>query len=167
MHVHRANVRANGVSFPLGSVLRAERPSRDTAITTMNVAPVENKKRKILVVDDSKTMLFVLRTHLTDRSLEFLEASDGETAMRCALRQQPDVIISDVQMPGMSGIELCRLVKRAPGLRSTRLVLMSSKWTRERRREVEQIGIDGILEKPVDPQRLERLISRLTQEKLP
>lgn len=116
---------------------------------------------KILFVDDSRTMLFVLRAHLSGCNFEFLEAPDGMTAMRCAMKVRPSVIISDVEMPGVSGIDLCRLVRSAPGLTHTRLILISSKWTTARRREVESIGVDGMLPKPLDPDMLKQLVMSL------
>ena len=116
---------------------------------------------KVLFVDDSRTMLFVLRVHLAGSNLELLEAPDGVSAMRCAMKTQPSIIISDVEMPGLSGIELFRMVRSAPGLQHTRVILISSKWTTARRREVESIGVDGILPKPIDPDILKRMITAL------
>lgn len=116
---------------------------------------------KILFVDDSRTMLFVLRAHLSGCNFQFLEAPDGTTAMRYALKERPIVIISDVEMPGVSGIDLCRLVRSAPGLKHTRLILISSKWTTARRSEVESIGVDGMLPKPIDPDVLKQMVMSL------
>jgi putative two-component system response regulator len=116
---------------------------------------------KILFVDDSRTMLFVLRAHLSGCHFELLDAPDGVTAMRYAMKVRPAVIISDVEMPGVSGIDLCRLVRSAPGLKHTRMILISSKWTTARRREVESIGVDGMLPKPIEPDVLKQMVVSL------
>lgn len=120
-----------------------------------------NPSRKILFVDDSRTMLFVLRAHLSGCNFELLDAADGVAAMRCALKERPSIIISDVEMPGLSGIELFRLVRSAPGLKHTRVILISSKWTVARRREVDALGVDGVLSKPIEPDLLKSTILSL------
>lgn len=133
--------------------------ARTASASPITAAAIPNPK--VLFVDDSRTMLFVLRVHLAGCNLELLEASDGVSAMRCAMKTRPAIIISDVEMPGLSGIELCRMVRGAPGLQHTSVVLISSKWTIARRREVESIGVDGILPKPIDPIVLTQMVRAL------
>jgi CheY-like chemotaxis protein len=117
--------------------------------------------KKILLVDDSKTVIHMLRTYLMGTDCEFVQESNGRDSLRCALRERPALIISDIEMPEMDGVELGRAVRSAPGLRASRLVLISSKWTQERRSAV--AAIDGVtmLMKPVDPAALSRLVADL------
>lgn len=118
-----------------------------------------DKPLRILLVDDSTTVRLVLRTYLMGRGAEFHAESDGASALRTVLREHPDVVISDVEMPQMTGLELCEAIRTLPALVDVRLVLISSKWTPERRREARRIGVDLCLEKPVDPQALESILT--------
>ena len=126
-----------------------------------SITPAALPIPKVLFVDDSRTMLFVLRVHLAGCNLELLEAPDGVSAMRCAMKTRPAIIISDVEMPGLSGIELCRMIRGAPGLQHTSVILISSKWTTAKRREVEAIGVEGVLPKPIDPSVLTQMVRAL------
>ena len=117
--------------------------------------------KTILLVDDSRTVTCVLRTYLMGNGWNFIHESDGEQGLRRALREHPDLVVSDIEMPNRSGLELCECLKAAPGLRHTKVVLISSRWTTERRLSAKQAGADGWLNKPVTEEALLRLVKRL------
>lgn len=121
--------------------------------------PIE--RRRVLVVDDSQTVVHVLRAYLMNLNLDFDSASDARTAMRMILKNPPSLIISDIQMPGMDGIEFCRALRSTHGLSRTRFLLMSSRWTDERRRDAQRLGVDGCLQKPISAEQLAQLVTRL------
>jgi len=120
-------------------------------------------QKKILLVDDSPTVTCVLRTYLMGHDWDFIHEPDGEQGLRRALTDRPNVIVSDIEMPHRSGLELCATVKSAPGLGHVRVILISSKWTDERRAQAKAAGVDGWLAKPVDEQALLSLVSSLLQ----
>jgi len=66
----------------------------------------------ILVVDDEPQIRRVLRSTLTFRGYELVEAASGEEALELARKVKPDLILLDVNLPGMSGIETCREIRR-------------------------------------------------------
>jgi two-component system, OmpR family, KDP operon response regulator KdpE len=66
-----------------------------------------NVKKRILVVDDESQITRVLRTALTGSGYEIRTAEDGHAGLRLAREWQPDLVITDVSMPNMTGIELC------------------------------------------------------------
>ena len=68
-------------------------------------------RKKILVVDDSKTALFMVTTILKKEPYELITAHDGQQAVEVAAAQQPDLILMDVIMPRMTGFEACRELK--------------------------------------------------------
>jgi two-component system KDP operon response regulator KdpE len=70
-------------------------------------------KKRILVVDDESQIARVLRTALTGSGYEVRTADDGHTGLRSAREWQPDLVITDVSMPNISGIELCRQIRAA------------------------------------------------------
>ena len=116
------------------------------------------RRPKILLVDDSRTVVSVLRTYLMGHDLDFLEANGGREALSLIMRERPLAVISDVDMPEVSGLDVCRAVRASRVLRSMRLVLISSKWTAERRSEADELEVDARFAKPVDGARLARLI---------
>lgn len=118
-------------------------------------------KKRVLLVDDSQTIICVMRAFLMDTDCELLVAADADGALKMVLREQPDLVISDIQMPGMSGLDLCRVLRGAPRLRGVRLVLISGSWSNERQEEARRIGVDGCLQKPVNPEQLVTMVKRL------
>jgi CheY-like chemotaxis protein len=118
-----------------------------------------DRRRKILLVDDSRTVVSVLRTYLMGHGFEFLEANGGRKALSLVMRERPAAVVSDVDMPEVSGLDVCRAVRASPVLRDTKLVLISSKWTPELEAEANDLAVDARFSKPVDGGRLARLIS--------
>lgn len=80
----------------------------------------------ILIVDDEAEIVELLEMLLDGDGLRVLGAYDGTTALRIAREEHPDLVISDVMMPGLDGRELCRAIKSDPQLASTSIVLMSA-----------------------------------------
>lgn len=109
--------------------------------------------RKVLLVDDHEAILVVLERLLAQPSVKFLRASTGVDALRVARAEHPDVILLDVCMPGMDGLEVCDAIKRDPNLVGTRVILMSAILGEKGLQEgEEEVGADGYLGKPFDPE---------------
>jgi CheY-like chemotaxis protein len=117
------------------------------------------RRPKILLVDDSRTVLSVLRTYLMGHDFDFLQADGGKEALSLVMRERPAAVISDVDMPEVSGLDLCRAVRASRVLRATKLVLISSKWTPEREAEADDLEVDARFCKPIDSDQLAQLIS--------
>jgi CheY-like chemotaxis protein len=77
-------------------------------------------KKKILVVDDSRTALFMVTTILRKERHELVTASDGEQALEMAESERPDLILMDVIMPRKTGFEACRELKRREDTKAIR-----------------------------------------------
>jgi CheY-like chemotaxis protein len=116
---------------------------------------------KILLVDDTRTMVEVLKVHLMGRGHAFLTAGDGMAALAIARRERPDLVISDVLMPRLSGLGLCKELKRTPETAHTPIVLISSQWNNERRLEALHAGAVACLDKPVQASWLAKVVDRL------
>lgn len=80
---------------------------------------------KILVVDDEPHMCEILRRILEKEGYEVITARDGETALRLAREEKPDVILLDVVMPGIDGVEVCRRVREMSPV--TRVIYFTAK----------------------------------------
>jgi two-component system, OmpR family, KDP operon response regulator KdpE len=113
-----------------------------------------NKKR-ILVVDDEPQITRVLRTALTGSGYEVRTAEDGHAALRAAREWQPDLVITDVSMPNMTGIELCgQLRAESP----VPIIVLSVKGEERTKVEALDAGADDYLTKPIG---MDELLARV------
>jgi signal transduction histidine kinase len=120
----------------------------------------------ILVVDDTPDRLRLTVEMLTRSGYRVLTARDGREGYQIAEQAGPDLIVSDVAMPVMDGIELCRLVRAHDRLRWTPILLMSAlRKDSESAVRGLRAGADDYLEVPFDPERLLTKIARLVERK--
>ncbi|WP_052507576.1 response regulator [Desulfonatronovibrio magnus] len=99
---------------------------------------MKNERKKILVVDDEKDLCRILSNLFTSEGgYQVLTAYDGETAMRAAIRERPDLILLDIVMPGMTGGELAEELQDNPVTASIPIIFMSALVTEN---EVQNIG---------------------------
>jgi CheY-like chemotaxis protein len=104
---------------------------------------------KILLVDDTESILMILERLLARPAVHFLRAGCGEEALFLARQEHPDVVLLDVCMPGMDGLEVCESIKKDPELAATRVILMSAVIGENGLREGgEEVGADAYLSKP-------------------
>jgi len=106
-------------------------------------------KRKILVVEDHPTVREVLRILIGMEDYEVAVAPNGETGLVLAEAMRPDVVLLDVMMPGLNGLEVCRALKARDA--STRVVMVSARTSEDDEREGRAAGADAYLHKPFSP----------------
>jgi len=104
--------------------------------------------RKILVVDDEADVLSLVHDILTGSGYEVFTAASGKEGLTKAVSLRPDLIVLDVVMPGLSGLEVCRLVKSKPSLSGVRVLVLSALGRDVDRQLIEDAGADGYLRKP-------------------
>lgn len=113
-------------------------------------------KRRILVVEDDRTLRQTLAFNLNREGYEALTAPDGETALEAARSQRPDLILLDVMLPGMSGIELLRVLRREG--RQVPVIVLSAKGEEIDRVVGLNVGADDYVAKPFSrPELLARI----------
>jgi putative two-component system response regulator len=120
---------------------------------------------KILVVDDESQNVEVLRRLMTRLGYDILTASDGESALRSVARDQPDLVLLDVNMPGIDGVEVCRRLKADPATRLIPVVLITTLTASEDRIRGIVAGADDFLSKPPVIAELEARVRSLTRLK--
>jgi twitching motility two-component system response regulator PilG len=113
---------------------------------------------KVLIVDDTKTLLSLIQIYLMGWGLEFVEAHDGLEGLRKAREARPDLVISDVRMPGMDGFELCAALRADPVLHRTPVVLLTSLADVASREKGKLVGATSFLTKPVAVQDLRAVV---------
>ena len=101
----------------------------------------------VLIVEDHDEVRAYLRRRLSER-YRVLEAADGLAGLEIARRDLPDLVVSDVMMPGMDGFALCRAMKQDPELDFIPVILLTARASVESRVEGLQIGADDYLAKP-------------------
>jgi DNA-binding response OmpR family regulator len=106
----------------------------------------------ILVVDDDEYMRELLRLHLSNAGYEVLQAEDALVAGRSLLRHRPDLILLDVEMPFMSGLEFVQALKDDPAVSDIPVVFLSSRHECEDK--ARELGAGAFLHKPVLADRL-------------
>jgi CheY-like chemotaxis protein len=119
--------------------------------------------RTILLVDDSATIRLLVRAYLVGQRFEFLETADGREALLLIRRCPPDLVISDVFMPHMSGWDLVRMLRKEPrlDLRNIPVILASSKKDEEVAQRSIESGANAFLQKPITGERLLQVMKPL------
>ncbi len=121
---------------------------------------------RILVVDDVDANVRLLEAKLSAEYYEVLTATDGPSALAAAAREQPDIILLDVMMPGMDGFEVCRRLKDDAATRHIPVVLVTALDGRQDRIAGLDAGADEFLTKPLDDLFLFSRVKSLTRLKL-
>ncbi|HEX5725943.1 MAG TPA: response regulator [Longimicrobiaceae bacterium] len=110
-----------------------------------------DSKHTILVVDDNRDNVDILRAFLESRGYVVAEAPDGKTALAQLEQVKPELVLLDVMMPGMDGWEVCRTIKNHPQFGgSTKVVMVTAKGAFEDKFEGLRSGADDYVVKPVD-----------------
>jgi two-component system, OmpR family, alkaline phosphatase synthesis response regulator PhoP len=111
--------------------------------------------KKLLIVDDEshiRTLLEQTLEELEDDGIEFLSAENGEQALEIIEAEQPQLVILDVMMPKMNGMEVCRRVKKELSLNNVYIVLLTAKGQELDRQKGQEVGADVYMTKPFDPE---------------
>ena len=121
--------------------------------------------KKILLVDDSAT------SRLTNRLLlgkctnyEVISACDGKQGVELALKQRPDLILMDIEMPRMTGLEACKFLRQQESTRNTPIILLTTKSGDSVVREGYANGCSEFLSKPVNETKLMALLKGFLRE---
>ena len=118
---------------------------------------------KILYIEDHPAQSDIMKQMLEFSGYDVVLAMNGEEGIEKARTAQPDVILMDLRMPGMGGIEAIRQLKQDSSVAEIPVVVLSA-WTSQRNREdAEQAGAAKFLAKPVDTKRLIKEINELLQ----
>ncbi len=115
--------------------------------------------KKILIAEDSSTMRALIVSSITAMGdFQIFEAANGFEALRLLPREKVDLVITDINMPDINGLELVSFVRSNPNYQSTPLFIISTEGSQRDREKGLKLGADAYLVKPFAPDELQNLI---------
>jgi DNA-binding response OmpR family regulator len=120
---------------------------------------MSEERKKILCIEDDHETAGLIAEELVDRGYEVCVARDGREGLAAILKHDPDLVLSDISMPGMSGFELLeRITALAPRFRHMPFVFLTALTDRNNELKGRQLGADDYVTKPIDFEMLETII---------
>lgn len=107
--------------------------------------------KKVLLVDDEEDILDLLRYNLEREGISVTTAKDGREALKAAKRDHPDLVVLDIMMPGMDGVEVCDQLRKTPGMEGTLIVFLTARTEDYSHIAGYEAGADDYINKPVRP----------------
>jgi two-component system phosphate regulon response regulator PhoB len=117
--------------------------------------------RKLLIADDEQGIRRLVRMTLESDEYEIIEAADGEEALTRAIKERPQLLLLDVMMPRLSGMEVCRALKESEETASMTIFMLTARAQESDLREARRAGCDGYFMKPFSPVALLRKVDEI------
>jgi two-component system CheB/CheR fusion protein len=161
--LHGGTVEARSDGPGTGAEFIVRLPLTTSRPTSRNTAAPEVVGLKVLVVEDNDDASEMLRYLLEREGHQVWTATNGAAALEAAVTHRPDVMLSDLGLPGMLGYEVARAFRADERLRGIRLVALTGYGRPEDKQRCQNAGFDVHLTKPVDVDTLHQTLARLTQ----
>lgn len=110
--------------------------------------------KKVMIVDDSKVVRKVLINILKEASYEVISAKDGEEALSLFPGNKVDMLVTDLNMPKLNGVDLIKKVRSIPGCRFMPIIMLTTESQTEKKQEGKNAGASGWITKPFRPEQL-------------
>lgn len=107
--------------------------------------------KKILVIEDNETNMYLISFILKKNGYKIIEARTGEEGVELALKKRPDLIIMDIQLPGIDGLETTRRIRESKADGGVPIIALTSYAMTGDREKALSAGCNGYLEKPINP----------------
>lgn len=118
---------------------------------------------RIMIVEDNENNRSLFRDILTFYGYEIVVATDGVEGVALARELLPELILMDIQMPGMDGMTACRILKKDPQTSGVKIIALTSFAMRGDQETFMAAGFDGYLSKPIDTRELPLLVKGLLE----
>lgn len=118
-------------------------------------------KKIVLTIDDSRTIREMVSFTLRGIGFEVLEAEDGLKAIDMLNNNKPDIIITDLNMPNMNGLDLIKYIRFNMGIKSTPILMLTTEYTDEKKNAGREAGATGWIVKPFDPEKLIQVVQKV------
>jgi two-component system chemotaxis response regulator CheY len=117
--------------------------------------------RTILAVDDSASIRLMLSFTLKENGYRVIEAQDGRDGLAKLRDEAVDMVITDLNMPNMDGIDLVRGIRQNPGSRFTPVIMLTTESQEDRKNEARAAGATGWITKPFRPEQLLAVVKKV------
>jgi DNA-binding response OmpR family regulator len=111
---------------------------------------MSGRRKKILLVDDSKTVLMMQKIILKSEDCDFVIANDGKEGVERALAELPDLILMDVVMPNLNGFEACKQLRQHATTRDTPIIIVTTRSEADKVQTGFESGCNDYLTKPIN-----------------
>jgi two-component system cell cycle response regulator DivK len=118
----------------------------------------------ILIVEDNEKNMKLARDVLQAKGYAVLEAVTGEDGVRLAKERKPDLVLMDIQLPGINGMEALRQIRAEPALAGLPVVAFTASVTPTDRSQIQAAGFDGFLSKPINLKEFLETVKALLQK---
>ena len=123
-------------------------------------------KKKILIVDDNPDLISILQVLLKNKGYDTVQAANGRQAVDIATAQLPDLIVMDIMMPRMNGLQAARLIRKNPKTRSIPMLASTAKMSRVDTKECLESGFNDHIAKPFTATQMVSRIEKLMKKKI-
>ena len=128
-------------------------------------------REKILIVDDEKDIVKMLSYNLKKEGYRIVDARDGEDALDLALREHPDLILLDLMLPGIDGLEVCKQLKKEAKTSRIPIIMLTAKTQETDKIVGLELGADDYVSKPFSPKeliaRIKAVLRRSLEKEIP
>jgi two-component system chemotaxis response regulator CheY len=118
--------------------------------------------KRVLTIDDSKTIRDMLLLTLTDAGFDVIQAVDGKDGVEVLGRERVDVVITDINMPNMDGYQVIRHLRADPAHKSTPILVLTTESDSDKKNLAREAGATGWMVKPFDPERLVATVCKVS-----
>ncbi len=122
-------------------------------------------KEKILIVEDNPLNMRLIEMTLRPKGYRLLGATDGEKALDMATREKPDLIIMDISLPKMSGLEVTKRLRQMPVFNHIPIIAVTAHAMKGDEVEIIDAGCDAYLPKPINTRQLPEVIAELLRQR--
>lgn len=122
-----------------------------------------DRKKVILVVDDEAHIRHVVSLKLSNAGFEVVTAGDGEEGLELARQHELALVVTDYQMPFMSGLQMCQQLKACPATASVPAIMLTARGFRLSAEDLQQTNIVSVLGKPFSPRQILAKVQELTE----
>jgi len=128
---------------------------------TSHIQEKQAVSERILIVEDNPQNMRLLEMVLRAKNYTLLKATDGEEALDIAIRERPDLIIMDIQLPKMNGLEVTRKLRETPAFSHTPIIAITAYAMKGDKERVIESGCDAYLSKPINTRELPEMIAEM------
>lgn len=119
---------------------------------------------KVMIVDDEPEILYVVSEKLKWEGYDVIPACDGYECLEKIQGEKPDLVLLDIMMPDLDGLEVCRRIKRNPNTRDVKIAVFTAKTSRRDRELSAEYLADAHIDKPISMELLVKTVGKLLKD---